>query len=242
MRLLKYMFGFLIFVSCTTNDNVVIDTSLETYVLNKTIETGAVIACAGSDIEATNVLVFYYPEFGASNIRLYETLDFEADNSDYSNYFRVETESIPFFNGYLGKIVRDVTIEKWIVITFELNGEIKISNPIRTKQIVKPTVWSEYVIINQETTTMPKFMWENNAFGDNAIYFQVVSDSQDNLLSGTYTFENQFQYYNASNVVLNINTESPPNLILDSFYNFTLMDVSEDNWVNTIIQKTFEAQ
>lgn len=236
------MFGFLIFVSCTTNDNVVIDTSLETYVLNKTIETGAVIACAGSDIEATNVLVFYYPEFGASNIRLYETLDFEADNSDYSNYFRVETESIPFFNGYLGKIVRDVTIEKWIVITFELNGEIKISNPIRTKQIVKPTVWSEYVIINQETTTMPKFMWENNAFGDNAIYFQVVSDSQDNLLSGTYTFENQFQYYNASNVVLNINTESPPNLILDSFYNFTLMDVSEDNWVNTIIQKTFEAQ
>ena len=87
---------------------------------------------------------------------------------------------------------------------------------------------------------MPKFSWINNQFGDNAIYFQVVSDAQNNLLSGTYTVENEFQYYNTSNVVLNITTEEPPLLSIGALYNFTLMDVSTDNWVNLfILNKNF---
>lgn len=49
-------------------------------------------------------------------------------------------------------------------------------------------------------------------------------------------------YYNTSNVVLNITTQTPPSLIVGNNYNFTLMDVSEDNWVNLVIQKTFKAQ
>ncbi len=242
MRLLKCILIFAFLASCTNDDELQLDNKLSTYVLNRTIVIGEVIACAASDTNTNDVLVFYYPEYGALNIRLYETVDDEVDKNEFSNYVIIETQPIPFFNGYLGKIVRNNTTEKWIIITFELNGEIKISNPIRTKQIVKPTVWSDKVTIDQQTTIMPKFTWENNAFGDNAIYFQVVSDTQDNLLSGTYTFENQFQYYNTTNVVLNITTETPPNLVLGSFYNFTLMDVSEDNWVNTVIEKTFEAQ
>jgi len=239
MKLFKYICIFAVLVSCSNDDEV--DISLSTYVLNKTVETGAVIACAASDEVTNDVLVFYYPETGASDIRLYETVNVEVDKSDLSNYTKIEINPLPLFNGYLEKIIRNTQAEKWIIVTFELNGEIKISNPIRTKQIMKPTVWSEDVTINQETTTMPKFTWQNNAFDDNAIYFQVISDVQDNLLSGTYTFENQFQYYNTTNVVLNITTETPPNLVLGSDYNFTLMDVSEDNWVNTVIEKTFEA-
>jgi hypothetical protein len=138
--------------------------------------------------------------------------------------------------------VRNIPNEKWVIVTYELNNEIKISNPIRTKQILKPSIWSDDVTINQEMSTMPSFMWQNNAFGDNAIYFQIISDIQDNLFSGTYTYENQFQYYNTSNVVLNITAQAPPTLSIGSSYNFTLMDVSEDNWVNTVIQKTFDAQ
>jgi len=100
-----------------------------------------------------------------------------------------------------------------------------VSNPIRTKQNTKPSIWSEDVIIDQSVDMMPMFTWTNNAFGDNAIYFQVISDAQDNLL-----------------VVLNITTETPPNIITGNFYKFTLMDVSLDNWVNAVIQKTFEAE
>ncbi|MBN4070046.1 hypothetical protein JYT76_00010 [Olleya sp. AH-315-F22] len=230
-----------ILVSCSKNDDIN-NNSLSTYILNKTIEIGAVIACAASDEVTNDVLVFYYPETGASNIRLYETTDTEADKNEFSNYLKIETEPFPFFNGYLGKFVRDVSTEKWAIVTFELNGEIKISNPILTKHISKPSVWTEDVSINQLQTGMPNFNWTDNAFGDNAIYFQVVSDIQNNLLSGTYTFENQFQYYNTSNVVLNITTQTPTELTIGTSYNFTLMDISEDNWVNSIIQKTFGAQ
>lgn len=239
MRFLKYIYVFLILVSCSNDDEV--DNSLSTYILNKTVETGAVIACAASDLNTNDVLVFYYPENGASNIRLYETVTTEVEANDFLNYTKIEINSLPFFNGYLGKIIRNTQTEKWIIVTYELNDEIKISNPIRTRQTLKPTIWSQNVTIDQQNIGMPIFNWTNNEFDDNAIYFQVVSNAQDDLLSGTYTFENQFQYYNTTNVVLNITMQTPPTLISGMSYNFTLMDVSEDNWVNTIIEKAFEA-
>ncbi len=243
MRLIKYICVLLIFTSCSSNDDDLEKAnSLASYLSDKIIENGAVIACAGSDLNTDDILVFYYPEVGASDIRLYLTADIELDKNEFVNYSRLEIDRLPFFNGYLEKVIVDSEIEKWIIVTYELNNEIKISNPIRTKQIVKPTVWSEEVNIDMQQLGMPIFSWINNQFEDNAIYFQVVSNTDDDLLSGTYTFENKFQYYNTSNVVLNITLETPPILTVGERYNFTLMDVSEDNWVNTIIQKNFEIQ
>jgi len=40
-------------------------------------------------------------------------------------------------------------------------------------------------------------------------------------------------------VVLNVTRETPPDLILDQSYGFTLMGVSDDNWVNTFVQTEF---
>jgi len=238
----KYIFVFIIILSCTTDDTIIAEDSLSTYVTNKITEIGAVIACAGSDNITNDILVFFYPENGALDIRLYETTDATVDKGEFSNYDRIAINDEPFFNGYLGKFTHNSTVEKWIIVTFELNGEIKISNPIRIKQQIKPTIWTDNVTIDQQQSTMPIFTWENNEFGDNAIYFQIISDAQNNFLSGTYTFENEFQYYNISNVVLNITVNNPPNLLTDASYNFTLMDVSEDNWVNLIIQKSFTIQ
>ena len=52
-----------------------------------------------------------------------------------------------------------------------------------------------------------------------------------NLISGTYTYEPNFTFYDLSNVVLNItDTSSVPLLKENSTYTFTLMGVSEDNW------------
>jgi len=165
-----------------------------------------------------------------------------VDENDFTNYTRNSLKAEPFFNGYLVKFTQNASNEKWVIITFELHDEIKISNPIRSKQISKPTVWNVEVVINQSQSGMPDFMWEDNPVGDNANYFQVVSDGNDNLLSGTYTYENQFQFYNTNNVVLNVTTQTPPDLILSRNYNFTLMDVSLDNWVNWVIQKQFIAE
>ena len=243
MNKIKYIIvSISVLMSCSKdNDDRVLNT-LESYVFNKSFETGAVIACAASDADTNAVLTFYYPEEGASNIRFYETENAQVDKSDFSNYRQVSLQGEPFFNGYLEKFTQSSSNEKWIIVSFEFDNEIKLSNPIRSKQISKPTVWNDAVTINQDVSKMPNFMWEDDAFGDNAIYFQVISDEQNNLLSGTYTYDNHFQYYNTTNVILNVTTQTPPTLIVGDDYNFTLMDVSEDNWVNLVIQKMFEAQ
>lgn len=87
---------------------------------------------------------------------------------------------------------------------------------------------------------MPLFSWQDGVYTDSVIYFQVVSDVTGDLLSGTYTTAKQFQYYNVDNVVLNITRTTPPILVPDSDYKFTLMAVSEDNWVNLISQLNFK--
>ncbi|WP_341216895.1 hypothetical protein [uncultured Wocania sp.] len=243
MSKIKYIIvSFLVFTSCLNDNDDNLGNTLDVYILNKSFEMGAVIACAASDANTNEILTFYYPETGATNIRFYETQNAQVNKDDFSNYLLNELHSEPVFNGYLGRFPQSSTTEKWVIVTFELDGEIKISNPIRVKHLTKSTVWNDEVAIDQSQSRMPNFAWEHNAFGDNAIYFQVISDEQDNLLSGTYTYDNHFQYYDISNVVLNVTTDAPPELIIGSSYNFTLMDVSEDNWVNWVIQKTFDAQ
>ena len=240
MKRLQILLLSLVVLSCSNDDEAisVVNTTLSNYLDGQSIERGAVIACAASDENNTAILAFYYPETGATDIRYYETETAEVDKLDYSKYNKFEVDNAPFFNGYLGKFTRSITTEKWIIITYELNGEIKISNPIRTRQIEKPTVWNAEVAVNLDDMLMPRFTWEANAFGDNAIYFQVVSKANNDLVSGTYTNENHFKFYDTSNVVLNI-TNGLPMLESQNNYNFTLMDVSLDNWVNLVSQKSF---
>ena len=240
MNKIKHIIICLFVFSCSETDTE-IDSSLEAYTQNKSFETGAVIACAASDNDNnSDVLIFYYPEVGASNARLYQTSSADVDKDDFINYEQVFSDSQPIFNGYLSHFIQESQVERWFIVTFELDNDIKISNPIRSKQILKPTLWEDIVSINQEEPGMPVFEWQANITGDNAIYFQVVSDAQDNLLSGTYTNQEHFQYYVLDNVVLNITREITPMLILDVAYRFTLMDVSADNWVNVVtINKNF---
>jgi hypothetical protein len=236
------IFIVLTLLSCADSvDEIAV--TLKTYLDTNNFETGAVIACAASDNETGNILTFYYPKEGATDARLYETSSANVDNADFSNYNQVFIESEPIFNGFLRRFPQKSPSEKWMIVTFEMDGEIKISNPIRTKQITKPTLWEDIISINQSQPLMPIFSWQNNFVGDNAIYFQIVSDADDNLLSGTYTNENQFQYYKLDNVVLNVTQGNPPNLQTGLTYNFTLMDVSIDNWVNVVtLNKSFTLQ
>jgi hypothetical protein len=116
---------------------------------------------------------------------------------------------------------------------------VKISNPIRIKNLTQPTLFSNQININQQQFGMPHFSWNVNSEVNNAIFFQVLSTIDYDLISGTYTFENYFQYYDTSNVVLNITDGVPPNLTIGQDYKFTIMDVSEDNWVNEVFMSQF---
>jgi hypothetical protein len=226
------------YASCKPNNEPINATTLEAYLSGKSFEKEGVIACSASEEDTKKVFTFFYPYSDAKEMRLYETEALTADFSDYSQYELVDMDSEPVFNGYLRRFVIEPTAEKWAIVTFEVDNEIKISNPIRYKQLTKPTIWNESVIIENDGSLEPRFTWEKNAVGDNAIYFEVISKENNDLVSGTYTYENQFQFYDTTNVVLNITTQVPQ-LESNANYNFTLMDVSLDNWVNLVSTKKF---
>ena len=99
-----------------------------------------------------------------------------------------------------------------------------------TSSVENISYLSENVMV--QSSNMPVFTWQDGVFDDTKIYFHVVSNANDDLLSGTYTFEKRFQYYKLDNVVLNITEEIPPILETGEGYDFALLAVSEDNWVN----------
>ncbi|PCE66301.1 hypothetical protein [Sediminicola luteus] len=239
LRLFRFFAFSLLFLSIgcqSDDDNGPI--TLASLLQNQQTEEGGVIACAAS-ADLNQVFVFYYPEAGADNIRYFESPDASTAPKDWDSYSEVILETEPVFNGYLGRFVISPAQEKWVVVTFEKEGVLHFSNPIRLKQNSQPTVWHDQVSLDKNQATMPRFEWAPGPDGLNAIFFQVVTNAQNDLLSGTYTYDSFFRYYDTSNVVLNVTTQSPPQLQFGNTYGFTLMAVSLDNWVNTVIEKEF---
>lgn len=226
-------------VSCST-DKVVDEDALVSFLDGKELVLDNVIACAASNLDDNKVSVFFYPRTGASNIRYYETLDTLVDKNDFENYKTFNYPLVDLFNGYLKKFEVDGLTEKWVIVTYDEGGKTHLSNPIHLKQNSKPTEYLPTNIMVNTATDMPLFTWDDGIYKDTKIYFQVVSNVQDNLLSGTYTYEKAFRYYDLQNVVLNITKNSPPMLKSNNGYRFTLMGVSEDNWVNQFSIVDFE--
>lgn len=241
-------FFFLIFLvsifSCSENNEKIVPKTLQDHInINSNLLIDEVIACAASKNFENNIsYIFYYPELGASEIKYFETSSIEDDKNNFSLYKEKEILKENVFNGYLGRFLRNSSTEVWCIVTYKTNGKFHKSNPIRLKNISKPTEWTDVVTIDNSTSLMPKFLWDDGLVKENAIYFQVITDSENNLLSGTYTYDKWFQYYNLANVVLNVTRSTPPNLIQGEDYGFTMMGVSEDNWVNLVIQKKNKAE
>jgi len=238
--------SLILYISCSSEDGLdfeetaVTDTSLLFTTSQNPIRIDNVIACAaGSTTDPDEVIAFVYPRPNATDIRFYETDSINVDKNDYGNYERIEVPEEDFINGYLKMFKRTTSEEKWIILSFFENDTLHLSNPIRLKHKTLPTEYTDAIAINTEEEGMPVFEWEDGEIKENAIYFQVISDATDEFLSGTYTFDQRFQYYILDNVVLNITEEEPPALIEGDPYNLTLMGVSEDNWVNLFIQRSF---
>ncbi len=225
---------------CQNDDTPIQDDSLATLVANYDTKIDNVIACAATSLVATDQIeAFVYPRPGVTDLRYFETDSITVDKNDYQNYTQIPLEASAVFNGHLQKFTRQLTQEKWVIITFLEAGVLQLSNPIRLKHNTRPTEFSTAVTIDQQQPTMPRFEWQDGIYQDNTIYFQVLSNANNDLLSGTYTLDTHFQYYKTANVVLNVTESTPPALVNGSDYGFTLMGVSEDNWVNLWIEKSF---
>lgn len=226
-------------MSCST-DQLSEEDSLSTILGLREIVLDNVISCAASNKDDKLVSVFLYPRVGATNIQYFETSNDLVDKNDFDNYTLYKYPLTDVFNGYLKKFEVESLNEKWVIVSFDEDGKTHLSNPIHLKQQSKPTAYLPENIMVDASSDMPFFTWQDGLYDDTAIYFQVVSDAQHNLLSGTYTFDKMFTYYELDNVVLNITKNAPPVLSDSNPYEFTLMGVSEDNWVNQFSIIEFE--
>ncbi len=209
------------------------------------------IACAANNLdsisgsEVDSVSIFFLPTAGATNFKYFETEFSDIDPHDHSLFSELELVDSPVFGGHLRKFTRTgTTTKKWCIVTFEQGDSLYYSNPIFIKSPELNTEFNtELLSIDQTEILSPIFNWQDGAIDESVIYFQVISDSNDRLISGTYTFEKTFQFYNLSNVTLNINDVTPPpSLSENEEYYFTLMAVSIDNWVNLIIRAPFDTK
>lgn len=243
------IFLAVIFISCNKDEDDVNPepvATLQTYInQHNDLEQEILIACAASEPASNTdfeISVFFYPYQGAQDYRYFESASADIDEYNYSNYIEIEWETLSVFNGYLRRFPHPgYENERWGIVTYLTDGKIHVCDPIRLKQNSKPTEYApEKLEIDLSTPTEPLFSWEADNDSETIIYFHVVSDEDGNLISGTYTYDKYWQFYDLSNVVLNIKEQDPhPVLHPERTYNFTLMCVSEDNWVNLVCEKSF---
>lgn len=232
----------LLILSCSTDAENILAPTLDSAIASKEVVVDNVIACAASNVDNDLISVFFYPRPGTTNFKYFETEDATFDKNDFENYIPVEFPIRDVFNGFLKKFEVLAINEKWVIVAFDEGGKTHLSNPIRLKQDTKPTEYISQNVAVEASTNMPNFTWQEGRYKDTKIYFHVVSDAVNNLLSGTYTFDRNYQYYNLDNVVLNVTRVTPPTLKSASPYNFTLMGVSEDNWVNLFSELPFQVE
>lgn len=239
----------LFWVSCSEDNDITTPRNLQEYAASflDNIQKEGVIACA-ANASGNNSLtyIFYYPVEGATDIRYYEADSLNISNeNNFENYKKSGITNEAVFGGKLERFSRTGSDETWSIVTYILDGKLHISNPIRHKNASKTTMYKDKsedeVSITNTSSLMPTFTWADFDITDNNIYFHVLADADNNFISGIYTREKTYTHYDTSNTDQNlvVNTETPDDLILNTTYNFTIMGVSEDNWVNLIIQDSF---
>jgi hypothetical protein len=244
-----FALSFLI-ISCSKKEADVLlipVNTLDYYVnQNKDLERDILIACAASEKPENtnnNVSLFYYPVDGAYEFNYFEAKDGNIDPNDFTQYIKKLPEiPLPVFGGFLMRYPFTFdNSEPLAIMTYKSDGKLHICDPIKMKQDSKPTIYaSQLITIDLTSPTEPVFSWETDSDTETVIYFQVVSDSLGNLISGTYTYDKHWKFYDLSNVVLNIHdVNPPPELTPNSKCKFTLMGVSEDNWVNLVGEMEF---
>jgi len=232
--------------------------SLQTYISNNSDKqiSKNLIACAASThpvsriwewIDTSSSLpvsILLLPINSATNFKYFEMNNDYHPQEDFTNYFESDNKSLPILSGLLRLFWQKSYPEDfWSRVTFLTDDSLHICNAIRVKHYSNPTIVANNVIeLTYPEPNKPLFSWESDTNKENVIYFQVIStsDKKDSVISATYTYKKYFQFYDLSNVILNVHDITPaPELKRNVQYKFILMGVSEDNWVNLIATKYF---
>jgi len=239
----------LTFTACNKDDDAP-EGSLQAY-----IEANAdwkpfneLVACAAGgqvgflDDAASPLSMFFYPKPYSTNFRYYETASTDDAPNDLSLFIEKDVADEPLFNGFMKRfLLPQPSTDKWARVSYVSNDTLWYCKPVRIKYNAKPSQYAPELCEADLTNPLePIFTWEDGTADDNVIYYQVISDERGDALSATYTTDYSFQFYNTDNVVFNV-TRPGPVLPLqpNKEYGFVLMGVSDDNWVNLIITKSF---
>ena len=244
------MCACLLFLSCTQSDDLRVN-SLGSYIdeHKEWLPFDQLVACAAGgqsgflDDPEAPLSMFFYPKLYSTNFRYYETVGSEQDSGDLNVFLAREDVGIePLFNGFMARFPLAAPGEdKWARVSFVSNDTLWYCKPVRIKYHEKPSLFDpNLVAIDIDQQSQPSFAWEQEDDLDNIIYFQIVVDQRGDALSATYTTDKNWSYYNLQNVVFNV-TRPGPTLPLEAnkTFDFILMGISEDNWVNTLSKKTF---
>ena len=227
--------------SCSEDSDSTVPRNLQEYVAdnNNVMEQGVLAFAANADANTALTYIYYYPEDGAVDFRYYELTDNTLEKDNFVNYRRQSLESRPDFGAKLQRFSRTGDSETWCLVTYKKEGILHISNPIKLNNTSKSTKYLDAVVINYRTTIEPNFTWDDTASNNSVKYLQLLTDVEDNFISGTFTENTFFQYYNTDNVTLNLNKEIPKALVADQVYNFSMFGVGADNWVELVIKEQF---
>ncbi len=235
------IFFFILFLLGCQKQDEIMDNRLSDYLdQSGLVLSNSLIACAAS-FPLANVKenltnsIFFLPIKGARDFKYFETRNIDENPDDLKNYFEIELDHEPVFN-FLKKFNRpQVQDEVWCKVTYIVNDSLHICNAIRIKEPIKPSEINPGLIVSESLGKgSVKFSWVDGIYLENAIYFQVVSDDSGNLITGTYTYDQTFTFFDPSNIVLNINPSDHIPKLDPGDYQFTLMAVSIDNWVNLL--------
>ena len=144
------------------------------------------------------------------------------------------------FGNQFRSFTRSGTSESWYLLTYEIDGIVYKSNPIQLRNISQPTVYTNDVTIDFPESLKPRFIWDNSGL-TNTEYLHVLLNSSSEFVSGVYTQNTTFEYFDTSTTTSQISTTAP-DLILENRYNCTILGFSNENWVNLNIQKSFDAE
>lgn len=237
MRVTTIIIGLFVLASCNKKAE---QSDLENYVAeNQGVTKDFLIACAAGNMDEfmgsteRPVSVFYYNVDGASTASLYVKSE-EGAKDEYQYYSKAEEAPESLFNGRMGRFgISTEYAGKWVIVAYKTGTTYNISDPIFVRADTHPTVDINSNIEVLGTSTEPEFNWQSENVAGNVIYFSLISNTSDDFVSGVYTEERRWNFYDLSNVVLNVTPTMNPTLSTQDSYTYINMGVGEDNWVRT---------
>lgn len=207
--------------------------------------TNFLIACAAGGelptfLNSTDLVnVFFYPKLYSTDFQYYELNGTTGDKENLNLYEKVNINCEPILNGFMKRYVINSSVEKWCRVSYESNDTLWFSKPILIQPSTVPTSDGSNLLTITENEN-PTFFWEDTNQNQNAIYFQVVVDASNRVLSATYTRDAFFTYNDWSNVLLNVSPLGAPfPLNENDIHRIIIMGVDSDNWVRTLFSGTF---